>query len=145
MAPSVKYHGKNTVLMYAATAGVGPTIDLSGSSRSIEVDEAGNEQDVSTRDDFLADGTAYLTNPPARAVNFSGLDTTPHNTRTWSTIDVGDTGRVAVYPLGSTPSGLPYEIGNVVCTKSNYSSPHDNAAAWTINWRVNGPWADGTT
>ena len=145
MAPSVKYHAKQTVLMYAATAGVGPTIDLSGSSRTIEVDEAGNEIDVSTRDDFLADATAYLTNPAARSINFQGLDTTPHSSRTWSTIDVSDAGRVAVYPLGSTPTGLPYEIGNVICTGSKYSSPHDNAANWTVTWRINGPWADGTT
>lgn len=142
---TTKYHGKNTVIMYASTVDTAPTVDLSGSSRTITVNQQGNEIDVSTRDDFLADATAYLTNPPQRSVQLQGLDSTPQNSRTWAGIDVGDTGRVAVYPLGSSPTGLPYEIGNVVCTQSNYQSPHDNAATYDVQWRVSGPWADGTT
>lgn len=140
-----KYHGKNTVVLYAATVNVAPTINLSGTSRSVEVDEQANEIDVSTRDDFLEDATQFLTGPPGRTVQLQGMDTTPHNTRTWASVDLGDAGRVAVYPLGSSPTGLPYEIGNVKCIGSKYSSPHDNGANWTINWRVSGPWTDGTT
>jgi hypothetical protein len=142
---TTKYHGKQTVLMYAATVNTAPTVDLSGSSRTISVNEQGQEIDVSTRDDLVADSTAYLTNPPQRSVQLQGLDTTPQNSRTWDSIDVGDTGRVAVYPLGSSPTGSPYQIGNVVCTQSNYSSPHDNAATYDVQWRVSGTWLDGTT
>lgn len=135
-----KYHGKRTVVLYAATINTAPTINLSGTSRSVEVPQQGNEIDVSTRDDFLEDATAYLVNPAQRAINLQGLDTLV--TRTWDDIDIGDTGRVAVYPYGVTANS-PYKIGNVVCTNSNYNSPHDNAAAWTINWRISGPWTAG--
>jgi hypothetical protein len=140
---TTKYHGKNTVLLYAAAADSAPTINLSGSSRTIEIDEQGSEQDVSTRDDLLENATAYLTSAPQRTVNLQGLDTTPANTRTWHNVSIGDIGRVAVYPNGMTASS-PYEIGNVSCTNRNYSSPHDNAAAYTVKWRVTGPWTAGT-
>ena len=142
---TTKYHGKAAVLLYAAAFDTAPTVDLSGSSRTIEVDESGQEQDVSTRDDKVANGTAYLADAPQRAVNLDGLDTTPSNTRTWHNVKVADSGRVAVYPLGSSPTGLPYEIGNAVCTKRNLSSPHDNAAKYQLSWRISGAWTDGTT
>jgi hypothetical protein len=141
---SVKYHGKNTVVLYAASPNTAPTINLSGSSRTVSVNQQGQEQDVSTRDDFIEDATQYLTNPPQRTIQLQGLDTTPANSRTWNDVDVGDQGRVAVYPFGSGANS-PYEIGNVVCTQSNYSSPHDNAATWDIQWRISGPWTKGTT
>ena len=142
---TTKYNGSGTVLMYAATVSTAPTIDLSGSSRAIGIDQSGKEQEVSTRDDVVANATAYLSGPPERSVTISGLDTTPHNTRTWNAIAVSAAGRVAVYPLGSSPTGLPYEIGNVIATKSSYESPHDSAAKWDLAWRVNGTWTAGTT
>ncbi len=145
MAPSVKYHSKLSVLLYAATVDTAPTIDLSGSSRTITIDEAGQEQDVSTRDDYIANATAYITNPPQRKVSLKGRDTTPSNTRTWHNVAVSDTGRVAVYPIGSSPTGLPYEIGNVVCVNRSWNGPADNAADYGLDWRVNGTWTNGTT
>lgn len=145
MAPTVKYHGQTTVMLYASAVDTAPTIDLSGTSRTIEVDESGNEQDVSTRDDYIANATAFVTNPPARSLKLDGIDTTPDNSRKWHAIKVQDQGRAAVYPLGSSPTGLPYEIGNVVCNKRNYNSPHDNGAKFSVEWRVNGTWTTGTT
>jgi len=145
MAPTVKYNGAASALLYVGTINTAPTIDLSGSSRQITIDESGKEQEASTRDDVIANATAYLSGPPERSVGISGLDTTPSASRTWAAIDVGDAGRVAVYPLGSSPTGLPYRIGNVIATKSNYDSPHDTAAKWQVSWRVNGVWAAGTT
>jgi hypothetical protein len=142
---TTKYRGQQTVIMYAPTIDTAPTIDLSGSSRTIEVQEQGNEIDVSTRDDLIEGGQASLSTPPSRTINLQGLDTTPKASRTWHNIKVGDTGRAAVYPLGSSPSGLPYEIGNVVATNRNYSSPHDNAATYQVQWKVNGAWTEGTT
>ena len=142
---TTKYSGSGTVLLYGAAAGTAPTVDLSGSSRNIQVDEQGKEQEVSTRDDVVANSTAYLSGPPERTVSIDGLDTTPSASRTWHNVNVGDAGRVAVYPLGSSPSGLPYQIGNVIATNSSYDSPHDNAAKWTVKWRVNGVWTSGTT
>lgn len=142
---TTKYHGKQTVILYAAAVDTEPTVDLSGSSRTIEIDESGQEQDVSTRDDKVANGTAYLADAPQRTVNLDGLDTTPDSSRAWHDIQVADSGRVAIYPLGSSPSGLPYEIGNVVLTKRNYNSPHDNAARYQLSWRVSGAWTEGTT
>ena len=145
MAPTVKYHSKASVIMYAAAVDTAPTIDLSGSSREITIDEQGQEQDVSTRDDYVANATAFLTNPPQRKVGLKGRDTTPNTTRTWHNVAVSDNGRVAIYPLGSSPTGLPYEIGNVVCTNRAWNGPADNAADYTLDWRVNGTWTAGTT
>lgn len=142
MALTTKYSGKLTVLMYGAGAGTAPTVDLSGESRTTDVNQQGAEQDVSTRDDFLADATAYLANPPQRTIQHRGLDSYARN---WHAVSVGAAGRVAVYPYGSSPTGYPYEIGNVVCTQANYSSPHDNAPSWDLQWRVNGTWTAGTT
>lgn len=143
--PSQKYRGQGTVLLYAAAVDAAPTIDLSGSSRTIEVQEQGNEIDTTTRDDLVAGGTSSLASSPSRTINLQGLDTTPKASRTWHNVKVGDLGRVAVYPLGSSPSGLPYEIGNVVATNRNYASPHDNAATWQVQWKVNGAWDEGVT
>ncbi len=142
---TTKYHGKYTVLLYAATINTAPTIDMSGTSRSVEVQEQGQDIDVSTRDDLLLDSTAYLVGPPQRSVQLQGLDTTPAASRTWHNVSIGDVGRVAVYPYGSSPSGQPYEIGNVTCTNRTYTSPHDNAATYNVQWRVTGPWTAGTT
>src|SRR5689334_4312351 len=98
---TTKYNAKVSVIMYAAAVDTAPTVDLSGSSREITVDESGNTQDVSTRDDYLANSTAFLSFPPSRTVGVNGIDTTPNSSRTWHNIAVGDAGRVAVYPLGS--------------------------------------------
>jgi hypothetical protein len=145
MAVTTKFNGSAAVLLYVGTVNTAPTIDLSGSSRDITVDQSGKEQEVSTRDDVLANATAYLSGPPERSLGINGLDTTPHASRTWHAINVGDSGRAAVYPLGSSPTGMPYDIGNVICTGSTYSSPHDTAAKWDVKWRVNGTWLPGTT
>lgn len=142
---TTKYHGRATVLLYADAPDVAPDIDLSGSSRTIEIQQSGNQIDVSTRDDFMADSTAYLAAAPERTLNLQGLDTTPDSSREWNDITVGDIGRVAVYPEGMTGSGKPYEIGNVVCTNKNYNSPHDNAATYQVQWRVTGTWTSGVT
>jgi hypothetical protein len=145
MPATTKYNGKDTVLLYAAAADTAPTIDLSGTSREIAISEKGKEVDVSTRDDLLLNSTAYLVGVPEREVKGSGIDTTPLASRKWHNVNIGDAGRAAVYPEGSSPSGKPYEIGNVICTSRDYSSPHDNAAKWDLAWRVNGPWTAGTT
>ena len=140
-----KYNGKSSLLFYIGTVDTAPTIDLSGSSREITIDESGNKQDVSTRDDMVANSTAYLAFPPTRTVGLQGIDTTPNSSRTWNNIAVGDSGRVAVYPLGSTPTGLPYHIGNVVCDKKSLNIPHDNGGKYSLEWTVNGVWSSGTT
>jgi hypothetical protein len=145
MAPSTKYNGKSACLMYAAAVDTAPTVDLSGSSREISIDESGNKQDVSTRDDYLANATAYLAFPPTRTVGLNGIDTTPNSSRTWNNVLVGDSGRVAVYPLGSSPTGLPYHIGNVVCEKKGLNIPHDNGGKFSLEWTVNSTWSSGTT
>lgn len=145
MPATTKYNSKASILMYATAVDTAPTIDLSGSSREISIDESGNKQDVSTRDDYLLNSTAFLAFPPARTVGLNGIDTTPNNTRTWNNVLVGDSGRVAVYPLGSAPTGLPYHIGNVVCEKKGLNLPHDNGGKYQLEWSVNGAWTAGTT
>lgn len=141
--PTTKYHGKTTVILYAATVDTAPTVDLSGSSRTISLQEQGNEIDVTTRDDAVANATASLSTPPSRTISLQGLDTTPDSSRDWNDINVQDEGRVAIYPFG-TGSSAPYEIGNVICTNRNYDSPYDNAATYQVDWRVNGTWTKGT-
>lgn len=144
MTPTTKYHGKDTVILYAAAVDTAPTINLSGSSRTIEIQEQGQEQDTTTRDDLLEGGSSAQPGATNRTINLQGLDTTPAASRTWHDVKVGDAGRVAVYPHGLGAS-KPYEIGNVVATNRNYSSPHDNAASYQVQWRVQGAWTPGTT
>lgn len=139
---STKYRGQQTVMLYAAAENTAPTVDLSGTSRTIEVQEQGNEIDTTTRDDLVAGGQSSLATSPARTINAQGLDTTPTASRTWHGIAVGDLGRTAVYPYG-TATGAVYEIGNVVCTTRHYNSPHDGAATWQLNFKVNGAWTNG--
>jgi hypothetical protein len=139
---SQKYRGQTTVLMYAPAIDTAPTVDLSGTSRTIEVQEQGNEIDTTTRDDLVEGGQSSLATSPSRTINAQGLDTTPDASRKWHAISVGDLGRAAVYPMGKSV-GDPYEIGNVVVTNRNYSSPHDNAPTWQLNFKVNGAWTPG--
>lgn len=139
---SVKYHGKTTKILWSDGYNTSPSVDLSGTSRTIGVQESGNTQDVSTRDDFLENGTSTLATPPERTINAQGLDTKPDTTRPWADINVSDEGTVAVYPYGDE-DGYPYWIGNAVVTNRNYESPHDNAATWQVQFRVNGAWTDG--
>lgn len=142
---SQKYHGGKTRILWAPTIDSAPTIDLSGSSRTIEVQESGNQIDVSTRDDFDEGGTSYLSSPPERTINLQGLDTTPDSSRTWNDIDVMDQGTVAVYPEGSAGTGKAFWQGNATVTNKNYSSPHDNGANYQLQFRVNGAWAQDVT
>ena len=141
---STKYRGQVTVMLYAAAINTAPTIDLSGSSRTIEIQEQGNEIDTTTRDDLVEGGQSSLATSPARTLNLQGLDTLlPSANRPWANIQVGDTGRVAVYPMGTT-TGDPYQIGNCVCTNRNFSSPHDNAPNYQLQFKINGAFTTGT-
>jgi hypothetical protein len=139
--PTTKYHGKNSALIYKKTGG--SAVDLSGSSRSIELDEQASEIDVSTRDDAVANSEAVLTGIPKRKLDIEGLDTTPQASRTWHDIALGDVGVACVYPNG-TGSGAYYESMNVTALGSNYKSPHDGPATWKVSWKVTSDPADGS-
>lgn len=143
MPPSVKYHGKDTLLFWIPTGGA--AIDLTGSSRSIEVDEKGNSIDVSTRDDLQANTRQKLADIPERTFNAGGLDTTPGSSRKWRTIKVGDTGSMLIYPMGTGTTGLPVEKAAAVILGRNFNSPHDNAAAWKLNGEYTSDIADTVT
>jgi hypothetical protein len=143
MPPTVKYHGKDTLIFWIPA--VGAAIDLTGSSRSIEIDEKGNSIDVSTRDDLQANTRQKLADIPDRTWNAGGLDTTPGSSRKWRTIAVGDTGSLLMYPLGSTGSGKPVEKATAVILGRNYSSPHDNAASWKLDGELTSDIADTVT
>jgi hypothetical protein len=97
-----KYHGKDTIIFWIPTGGA--AINLTGSSRNVEIDEKGTSIDVSTRDDLVANTRQKIADIPDRTFTTSGLDTTPSASRTWRTIAVGDTGSLLMYPLGSTGS-----------------------------------------
>lgn len=129
---SEKYHGKTTVIYWTETGG--SQVNISGTSRQFDVSQQGNEIDVSTRDDKNEDATQYLTDTPGRTATLAGLDT--KNARDWDDIDIGDGGQLLWYPYG-TAAGAPYRYGAAVCTQANYSSPHDNAATWNLQWRIN--------
>jgi hypothetical protein len=142
MAASTKYHGKLTAVYWTKTGGA--LTDISGASRQFGIEQSGNEQDVSTRDDLNEDATQYLVGVPGRTATLAGLDTTPHASRKWHDIKVGDTGQLLWYPLG-TGGTKPYEYGNATVTKASYASPHDNAATWDLAWRINTAISEGTT
>lgn len=142
MAPTTKYHGKLTAVFWRETGG--SFIDVSGASRQFGVEQSGNEIDVSTRDDKNADATQYLVDVPGRTATLAGLDTTPAASRVWHDINIGDTGTLLWYPLGTSGTGKPYEYGDATVTKANYASPHDNAATWDLAWRINTALGSGT-
>jgi hypothetical protein len=139
---STKYHGKVTAVYWKESGG--SFVDVSGASRQFGIDQSGNEIDVSTRDDKNADATQYLVDVPGRTATLAGLDTTPHASRVWHDLHIGDTGQLLWYPLGVGAS-KPYEYGDASVTKATYSSPHDNAATWDLAWRINTAIAEGTS
>jgi hypothetical protein len=55
----------------------GAAINLTGSSRNVEIDEKGTSIDVSTRDDLVANTSQKIADIPDRTFTTSGLDTTP--------------------------------------------------------------------
>jgi hypothetical protein len=136
---SEKYHGKLTAVYWQETGG--SLVDISGTSRQFDVQQQGNEIDVSTRDDKNADATQYLVDTPGRTATLAGLDT--KNARQWDDIDIGDTGQLLWYPYG-TGAGKPYRYGQATVTQANYGSPHDNAANWNLAWRINTAVGKGT-
>lgn len=130
----IKYHGKLTAVFWKETGG--SFVNISGASRQFSVPQQANEIDVSTRDDKNEDATQYLVDTPGRTATLAGLDTTPQASRTWEDIDIGDTGTLLWYPLG-TGASKPYRFADGVVTQSQYDSPHDNAATWNLAWRLN--------
>jgi len=141
MAPSVKYLGYQALLFWIPT--VGAAIDLTGASRTFEWDEKGNSIDVSTRDDKLANTRQKLVDTPDRTFSASGLDTTPSNSRKWRTINIGDTGTMLMYPLGSA-SGSPFELAAGIIQNRNFSTPFDNAATWKLDGELTSAFSTGT-
>ena len=141
MPPSVKYHGKNTYVLWAPTVNTAPYIDISGSSRQVSIQEQAQSIDTTTRDDARENATSQLSTSPTRTVSVNGLDTTPGSSREWHKIKVQGEGTLAVYPNGKD-SGAPYEMGNVVCNNRNFDSPYDNTPTYQLDFGVKGVWND---
>lgn len=137
-----KYLGSGALMFWIPTGGA--AIDLTGSSRTFEWDEKGASIDVSTRDDKVANAKAKLADAPDRTFSASGLDTTPGTTRLWRTINIGDTGTMLMYPLGSTGT-KPFEFAAGVITGRNFSSPYDNAATWKLDGDLTSAFTAGST
>lgn len=142
MAPTTKYHGRATAVFWKETGG--SFVDLSGSSRQFATTQAGQSIDVSTRDDKNADTRQKLVDTPERGATLGGLDTTPHASRVWHDIEIGETGTLLWYPLGTSGTGKPYEYADATVTKSDYASPYDNAATWDLAWEFNSAKGQGT-
>jgi hypothetical protein len=143
MAPTQKFLGYTALMFWIPS--VGAAIDLTGASRTFEWDEKGNSIDVSTRDDKQANSKAKLIDTPDRTFSASGLDTTPSASRVWRTINIGDTGQMLMYPLGSTGTGKPFEVANGIIQNRNYSTPYDNAATWKLDGELTSAFTNGTT
>lgn len=143
MAVTTKYHGKDLLIFWIPTGSA--AINLSGSSRSVEIDEKSSSIDVSTRDDLVANQRQKLADIPDRTWNAGGLDTTPGTSRLWRTIAPGDTGSLLMYPLGSTGTGKPVETATGIVNGRNFSSPHDNAATWKLDGELTSAIAATTT
>lgn len=141
MAVTTKYLGSAALAFWIKTGSA--AINLTGASRSNEWDEKGTSIDVSTRDDKLANAKAKLADAPDRTFSIEGLDTTPSSSRSWRTIEVGDTGQFLQYPLGSA-SGAPVELASAVITGRNFKTPYDNAATWKLDADITTAWANST-
>lgn len=143
MAVTQKYLGYQALMFWQPVGSA--AIDLTGASRTFEWDEKGNSIDVSTRDDKQAGAKAKLADAADRTFSAAGLDTTPSASRKWRTINVGDTGSMLMYPLGSTGAGKPVEIATAVITGRNFSSPFDNAATWKLDGELTSAFTDSVT
>lgn len=137
-----KYLGSAALMFWIPTGGA--AIDLTGASRTFEWDEKGATIDVSTRDDKQANAKAKLADAPDRTFSASGLDTTPGSSRAWRTINIGDTGRMLMYPLGSVGT-KPFEFADGVISGRNFSSPYDNAATWKLDGELSTAFTQGST
>ena len=125
-----KYLGKNTVITWTVS---GTTTDLSGSSRSFEIDESGSTVDVTTRDSTTKEELTddLLTE---RSVKLSGLDTSGAAPDWDSTdLEIGDSGTISWYPEGNT-TGKRKRSATARVKSRKFGSPYDGAATWEIDW-----------
>ncbi len=127
---ATKLHGKHLIVEYTPTGG--PMVSIATKSRNFKVSEKANRQDVSVREDILANFRDYLPDAPERTYTLAGLDTDV-NAPDWQNVEVGDTGNLKYYRRGNT-SGLPYKTVDVTCTSRDLNSPHDTANDWQIEW-----------
>lgn len=132
-----KYSGKLLKVEWLPTGGTAGTdeIDLSGSSRQFDVDETGNEVDVTTRD---STGKETLTDTALteRTAKLNGLDTTGAPDWDDTDLDIGDTGTLIWYPEGES-TGKRKRSATAIVTARKFGSPHDNAATWEISFKLN--------
>ncbi len=109
--------------------------DISGSSRTIEIEEKAKSVDVSTRDDVLAKQAQKIAGLPEREVKLKGLDITGGAPAVKS-IELGDENTVAV------ASGNGYSrSGLAVVTEKKYKAEHDGAAEYEITFEIKAGWA----
>jgi hypothetical protein len=129
---TTKLLGKYLVVEW--TPDGGSLISIATKSRNFKVSQKGNSQDVSVREDILANQKDKQPEAPDRTAELSGLDT-DEATPDWETVEIGDVGTLAWYRQGNE-SGKPSRTATAKVTGSDFGSPHDNANDWSISWDI---------
>lgn len=137
---TTKNQGKNLIVEYTPDNGSG-MVSIATKSRNFKVSEKGTKEDVSVREDILANARDYISNAPERTYTLSGLDTDV-NAPDWINVEVGDTGVLKWYRRSNT-TGRPYKSQAVTCTSRDFNSPHDTANDWSIEWDGTGAVTSG--
>ena len=134
MASSTKYKGSALYVAFlSATRG---TVDLTGDSRTVQVQEQAQRLDVTTRGDSAK---RFLNETPEITVTINGLDGTGSGSANWlwDTFNSGDSGTLVWGPDGTASSYRKKSLAVRLNTKS-FNSPYDNAVEWTHEWASDG-------
>lgn len=141
MAPYTgqKYNGKETVIYWLAGGG---TVDLTGDSRDLSINEQASEIDVTTRGNAQADARDYLADVPERTFQLQSLDTRG-NSQAWDQIAIADQGTLVWYPEG-TAVGKRRETATATLLQKNRTYPYNNAVTIDLQGRLNSAIAQDT-
>lgn len=137
---TAKNQGKSLIVTYTPDS-TGTPMSIATKSRNFKYSAKGNKEDVSVREDILANNRDYISNAPERTYSLAGLDTDVDNPD-WYQIDVGDTGTLKWYRRSNT-TGRPYKQQNVTVASTDFNSPHDGVNDWSIEWDGTGAVTSG--
>lgn len=122
--------GSTVKILYRSDAG-SQTVDLS--CRSTNITSSLEQKEIPTPT-FCEPSRRITTGVTEGKLTLRGFLTT--QSPIWSSIAIGDTGVLYIYPKGTSATSNPYEGFRVLCQGFNTEYPADNVASLTATFTV---------